>query len=223
MRNTATASLPMKPTKEAAATAHTNPTGCGFSSRSTAWYPATTALKRMISTMTTPARSSTLPYPNVKRLLAPRRVRAKAIPRGMAVAASPKLWMVSESSATLPESATTTSCKRAVAISPTKDHLMAQIPRSEVAMVGSTAPWVWPCSPCPWGWTCGCSSLRPCLMGAILPFGVDYSPEYVEYGFCEVPIHGVLRSSCASLVLWSTYTPLSREYDAFVTWPDEAA
>src|SRR5829696_3421191 len=169
MRNTATASLPMKPTKEAAATAHTNPTGCGFSSRSTAWYPATTALKRMISTMTTPARSSTLPYPNVKRLLAPRRVRAKAIPRGMAVAASPKLWMVSESSATLPESATTTSCERAVAISPTKDHLMAQIPRSEVAMVGSTAPW---------GWACGCSSLRSCFIGAILPSGVDYSPEY---------------------------------------------
>src|SRR5215211_5287189 len=178
MRNTATASLPMKLTKEAAATIHRNPTGWGLMSRSRAWYPATTALKRMMRTMTTPAKSSTLPYPNVKRLLTPRRVSAKAIPSGMAVAASPKLWMVSESRATLPESSTTTSCKRAVAISPTKDHLMAQIPRSEVAMVGSTAPWVWPCSPCPWGWACGCSSLRSCFIGAILPSGVDYSPEY---------------------------------------------
>src|SRR5215216_1597812 len=118
MRNTATASLPMKPTKEAAATIHRNPTGWGLMSRSRAWYPATTALKRMMRTMTTPAKSSTLPYPNVKRLLTPRRVSAKAIPSGMAVAAPPKLWMVSESRATLPESSTTTSCKRAVAISP---------------------------------------------------------------------------------------------------------
>src|SRR5215216_3126236 len=92
--------------------------GLGLMSRSRAWYPATTALKRMMRTMTTPAKSSTLPYPNVKRLLTPRRVSAKAIPSGMAVAAPPKLWMVSESRATLPESSTTTSCKRAVAISP---------------------------------------------------------------------------------------------------------
>jgi hypothetical protein len=34
----------------------------------------------------------------VKRLLAPRRVRAKAIPSGIVVAASPELWMVSYSS-----------------------------------------------------------------------------------------------------------------------------
>jgi hypothetical protein len=112
-------------------------------SRSTAWYPATTALKRMMSTMTIPAKSSTLPYPNVKRLLTPRRVSAKAIHRGMAVAASPKLWMVSDSRATLPDSSTTTSCITAVAESTANDHLRAQIPRSEVAIVGSTAPWVW--------------------------------------------------------------------------------
>src|SRR5215213_5302723 len=168
MRNKATASLPMKPTTEATATAHSIPIGCGSMIRSTAWYPATTALKRMISTMITPARSSTLPYPNVKRLLTPRRVRAKAIPRGTAVAASPKLWMVSESKATLPDISTTVSCKRAVAMRPTNDHLMAQIPRSEVAMAGSTAPWVWPCSPCP-GWSCKCSSLWSRVTGAILP------------------------------------------------------
>src|SRR5215212_30744 len=113
----------------------------------------------------------------------------------MAVAASPKLWMVSESKATLPDISTTTSCKRAVAMSPKKDHLMAQIPRSEVAMVGSTAPWVWPCSPCPWGWACRCSSLRSCFMGVILPSGVDYSPECVGGEFCEPRVDGVLRSS----------------------------
>jgi hypothetical protein len=37
----------------------------------------------------------------------------------------------------------------AVTNSPTNDHLTAHIPRSEVAMEGSTAPWVWPCSSCP--------------------------------------------------------------------------
>src|SRR5215218_9235714 len=169
MRNTATASLPMKPTKEATATAHRNSRGWGLMRRSTAWYPATTALNRMMRTTTTPAKSSTLPYPNVKRLLTPRRVSAKAIPRGMAVAASPKLWMVSESRATLPESNTTTSCKRAVAISPTKDHLMAHIPRSEVAMVGSTDPWVCSCPPCPWSWLCSSSCLCARVTAAILP------------------------------------------------------
>src|SRR5215212_4638245 len=196
MRNKATASLPMKPSTEATATAHSIPIGCGSMIRSTAWYPATTALKRMISTMITPARSSTLPYPNVKRLLAPRRVSAKAIPKGTAVAASPKLWMVSDSSATLPESSTTTSCKRAVARSPTNDHFTAQMPRSEVAMVGSTAPWVCSCPPCPWPWwSWRCSSLWARVMGAILPSDVDYSPECVEGVFCEVRHDGVLRSS----------------------------
>src|SRR5215211_82433 len=35
--------------------------------------------------------------------------------------------------------------------------------------------------------------------------------------FCEFRIDGVLRSSDASLVLWSTYTPLTKEYAALVT------
>jgi hypothetical protein len=35
MRQTATASLPTKPTSEAAATAHSKPTGCGLTRRST--------------------------------------------------------------------------------------------------------------------------------------------------------------------------------------------
>ena len=32
---------------------------------------------------------------------------------------------------------------------------------------------------------------------------------------------GILRSSDASLALWSTYTPLTQEYGAFVAWPSE--
>jgi hypothetical protein len=43
------------------------------------------------------------------------------------------------------------------------------------------------------------------------------SVNFAFWGFCEVRIHGVLRSSDASLVLWSTYTPLTKEYAALVT------
>jgi hypothetical protein len=57
----------------------------------------------MISTTSIPARSSKRPWPNGKRRLVSRRIRAKAIYSGPTVAASPKLWMVSESRATLPE------------------------------------------------------------------------------------------------------------------------
>src|SRR5215218_504241 len=44
-----------------------------------------------------------------------------------------------------------------------------------------------------------------------------YSPECVEGEFPELRHNGVLRSSCASLVLWSTYIPLRHEYAALVT------
>ena len=50
-----------------------------------------------------------------------------------------------------------------------------------------------------------------------------YSPKCLEEVFCEVRIHGVLRSSSASFVLWSTYSYLTKEYAAFVTWPVDAA
>jgi hypothetical protein len=49
----------------------------------------------------------------------------------MAVVASPMLWMVSASSATLPDQNTTTSCKAAVIARMTNDHLMAHMPRSD--------------------------------------------------------------------------------------------
>lgn len=65
---------------------------------------------------------------------------AKAIPSGIAVAASPKLWMVSESKATLPDKSTTTTCTSAVVKSPTKDLLTAYMPRSEETKEGSTTP-----------------------------------------------------------------------------------
>lgn len=58
----------------------------------------------------------------------------------MAVAASPKLWMVSKSSATLPEKNTTVTCTKAVTNRPAKDHFTVRMPRSEVAIEGATAP-----------------------------------------------------------------------------------
>ena len=62
-----------------------------------------------------------------------RRTSWNAIQSGIAVTASPTLWMVSASNATLPEAKTTTSCKAAVIARITKDHLMAQMPFSVVA------------------------------------------------------------------------------------------
>jgi hypothetical protein len=81
-----------------------------------------------------------------------RRAKMKAIHSGMAVAASPTLWMVSASRATLPEISTMKIWKTAVIARITKDHLIAQMPRSVVAIVGSMTPcvcawppsWLWP-------------------------------------------------------------------------------
>jgi hypothetical protein len=47
--------------------------------------------------------------------------------------------------------------------------------------------------------------------------------ECAEGVFYELRYDGVLRSSNASFVPWSTYIPLTQEYDAFVTWLAEAA
>jgi hypothetical protein len=69
-----------------------------------------------------------------------RRTSTKAIQSGIAVPASPMLWMVSARSATLSETNTTTSCRAAVAARIKNDHLIAQMPRAVVAMVGSTIP-----------------------------------------------------------------------------------
>lgn len=82
----------------------------------------------------------------MKRRVTPRRASKKAMPSGMAVEASPKLWIMSASRATLPERATTTAWKSAVAIGPTKDHFNAHTPRSVEAIEGSTPPLLWPCS-----------------------------------------------------------------------------
>ena len=74
-----------------------------------------------------------------------RRASTKAIQSGIAVVASPKLWMVSASSAMLPDTTTTSICKAAVTARITNDHLIAQMPRSVVAIVGSIVP-------CECGW-----------------------------------------------------------------------
>ena len=50
----------------------------------------------------------------------------------MAVAASPKLWIVSASKATLPEISTTPTCNRAVIISTMNDHFRAHNPSAVV-------------------------------------------------------------------------------------------
>jgi hypothetical protein len=106
-------------------------------------YPATMALAKIVSTTATPARSSTRPYPKVKRALGFLRANRKAMPSGIAVVASAKLWIVSASSATLPEKNTTISCRTAVTIRAMNDHFTAHSPRSFAAIAGSTTPWLW--------------------------------------------------------------------------------
>ena len=68
----------------------------------------------------------------------------KATKSGMAVAVSPKLWMVSASRVTLPVKPTITSWTTAVANSTAKEILVAQIPRLLAKISPSTAPWEWP-------------------------------------------------------------------------------
>ena len=77
-----------------------------------------------------------------------------AIHSGTAVTASPKLWIVSAISATLPVTSTTSNWSTAVTISPMNDHFTAHRPRSVVSSAGSSAPWVWACPP---RWVCPCS------------------------------------------------------------------
>ena len=140
----ATASLPTNPTMEAAITAHSIETACGCIRRWIACHAAMTALAVIVRMMARPARSSTRPRPYVKRRVEARRASTKAIPSGMAVAASAKLWIVSASSATLPDRTTTTTWISAVAMRPTKDHFSAQRPRSVEAIEASTTPWLCP-------------------------------------------------------------------------------
>ncbi len=68
----------------------------------------------------------------------------KATKSGMAVAASPKLWMVSASRATLPVKPTITNWTTAVANGTSKEILVAQIPRLLARISPSTVPWEWP-------------------------------------------------------------------------------
>ena len=76
--------------------------------------------------------------------------RAKAIASGIAVAASPKLWMRSASSATLPEATKTTSWAIAVAPSTSSARPTARSPSRERLIDSCTRPWLWPPWPCAW-------------------------------------------------------------------------
>ena len=53
-------------------------------------------------------------------------------------------------------------------------------------------------------------------LGSYIPakstFGASLKPLFRQF------LNGVLGSSDASFVLWSTYTPLTQEYAAFVAW-----
>ncbi len=73
-----------------------------------------------------------------------RRASTKAIHNGIAVVASPTLWIMSASRATLPDTNTTANWIAAVMARMMNDHLIAQTPRSVDAMLGSITPCVCP-------------------------------------------------------------------------------
>jgi hypothetical protein len=70
--------------------------------------------------------------------VAARRPTAKAIPIGTAVNASEKLWTVSASNATDPESTTITSWNAAVTASPNREIFNARIPSALTVTASST-------------------------------------------------------------------------------------
>jgi hypothetical protein len=69
---------------------------------------------------------------------------ANAMASGMAVAASPKLWIRSASSATDPDATNTSVCAVAVAARMSKASPTARRPARERLMDASTRPWLWP-------------------------------------------------------------------------------
>src|SRR5882724_6605917 len=114
MRKTATASFPTKPTTDATITAHRRLTGCGWTSRMIDSYAATRALPRIVR-MNEDASEIFHALEAVGEAAGSgRRASQKATPSGIAVVASAKLWIVSASKATLPESTTTTTWLAAV-------------------------------------------------------------------------------------------------------------
>src|SRR3954462_13142816 len=84
----------------------------------------------------------------------------KAIPRGTAVNASPKLWMRSASRATEPESTKTSICAAAVRPSTAKERRTARRPWRE-RLIES---WIRPCECSGWGRT---ASRRSCARAAL--------------------------------------------------------
>jgi len=108
-------------------------------SRSIASNPATQAEARIAATTASPAHRSA------------RRLRTmNAIPNGIAVAASPVLWIRSASSATDPEAMKTTSCTTAAMPSTSNASSTARMPSRERWIDRSIRPWLWPCPCAPW-------------------------------------------------------------------------
>src|SRR3954454_11138465 len=104
-------------------------------SRRTASAPATHALTKMAATTNRPA---------------PRSARSErsrnAMPSGIAVSASPKLWMRSASSATEPEAAKTAVCASAAIPRTPSEAATARTPSRERLIESSTRPWECPCA-----------------------------------------------------------------------------
>ena len=81
-----------------------------------------------------------------RRALGRARERSRnAAPSGIAVSASPTLWIRSASSATLPVAAKMTACATAVASRTARLADTARTPSRERVIDGSTSPCEWPC------------------------------------------------------------------------------
>jgi len=114
--------VPAKPSAPAAASAPRFVTSAGSISRCTASSPATQALTTIASTTARPAQRSA-------RALR----KANARPSGIAVAASPALWMTSASNATLPDSAKSAICAAAVSPSTSSASATARFRKSSLS------------------------------------------------------------------------------------------
>ena len=122
----------MKPATPAAASTPRCESGRGWRSRSIVSTSATHAEMKIASTTKSPA------------IFSPRDERnRKATASGMAVSASPMLWMVSASSATDPDARNTTAWTAAVAPSTTRLIATVRTPSRERRIERSTRPCEW--------------------------------------------------------------------------------
>ena len=127
--------LPAKPISPAPARASRWVGVWGWISREIASTPATQAEMKIAATTNRPAQRSA------------RAERSrKAMPSGIAVPASPKLWIRSASRATLPLAMKIAVWAAAASASTTSERPTASSPSRERLMLSSTRPWEWPCA-----------------------------------------------------------------------------